>query len=77
MNIECFLYNIINSNFVERHHILHILIKFRIFLNVKQNANQIKKTVHLNINLNKYKNQKIYMYLFNETLNYDMLLRLF
>ena len=39
--------------------------------------NQLKKIICLNIDLLNHKNKEICMYIFNKTLNYDMLLKLF
>ena len=75
--IECFLYNIINNKFVWHFNISCVFIQFCFLKDVKGDTKSIKKIICLNIDLLNHKNKKICMYIFNKTLNYDMLLKLF
>ena len=76
VDTECLSYGVINSKFVERHNISRIAIEPRDLLRVGQSNDQIKKIVRLNIDLDGHKNKRVYMYVLNETLSYDMMLKL-
>ena len=72
-----FLYDIINNKFVWHFNISHVFIQFHFLKNVRSDTKSIKKIICWNIDFLNHKNKEICMYIFNQTLNYDMLLGLF
>ena len=71
------MYNIVNDKFVWYFNISCVFIQFYFLKNVRNDTKSIKKIICLNIDFLNHKNKKICMYVFNKTLNYNMLLKLF
>ena len=77
VDIKSFLYNIVNDKFVQHFNISCVFIQSCLLKNVIDDMKSIKKIIYLNINFLNQKNKEICMYIFNKTLNYNMLLKRF
>ena len=77
VDIKCFSYNTVNDKFVRYFNIFCVFMQFRLLKNVKIDTKSIKKIICLNINFLNHKSKKVCMYIFNKTLNYDIMLKLF